>query len=732
MLMPSGTPAAIDEAERQQSVDLRWILNFLWRQWKVILSVMGAALIVGAAYLAIQTRLYTATTQILLDPRKEKAAGSEAILSDFNLDMASIESQMAIIRSTSLLRRVVEKERLVTHPEFGTPPKEETSVEAPGSNSEQIKAAEAAAALTRSVNRLRLAMTVARTGQAYVLSISVTSADRQLAARLANAIADAYVVDKLDARFEAAQRASAWLGDRLVDLRKQLRESEEAVARFRTEHGLQQGTANATLNQDQLSQLNARLVTVKAETAEKKARLDLLRNVESRGQNVQNVPDFGNSGLLATLKTQEADISRREADLVARYGDAHPLVVNIRAEKRDIQRAITNEARRISENIKNEYALAKSREETLEKTLRDVSGQTGADSQTAITLRELERTTAVNKSLFEEFLQRAKITQEQSTFEAREARIITPAVPPNSPSSPKKTQWILVAAVLGLLLGIGAAAAIESLNTGYNTPSQIEHTLGLPVLTTISSLAEKDLTINEKVYSIPLYIVARPLSRFSEALRSLRSGIQMTDVDSPPKVIQVTSTLPGEGKTSVVLSLAASAASSNLKVLVVDGDLRNPSASRFVGRNKEPGLVELLVGEIDIRNVIKMYEPGKFWMLCAGGKTQNPPDLLASERMRSLVKSFADMFDYVIIDTPPLGPVIDPVVISQIVDKVVYVVRWGSTPREIVGQSIQKLGGHKKIAGIVLNQVDDSHIRKYGKNAYAYYGTGYYKDYYSH
>jgi capsular exopolysaccharide synthesis family protein len=369
---------------------------------------------------------------------------------------------------------------------------------------------------------------------------------------------------------------------------------------------------------------------------------------------------------------------------------------------------------------------------SLEQSLREATGQTSIDDTTAIRLRELERTAAVNKSLFEDFLQRAKITQEQSTFEAHEARVISPALPPGVPSSPRKGMYMTLSLLIGLLFGVGGAVAKEMLNAGFTTPKQIEDVLGLPLLTSISRMEARDLTVDGKVVPIPHYPLVKPLSRYSEAIRALRSGIAMTDVDHPPKVIQLTSTAPGEGKTTIALSLAASAASSGLKVMLIDGDLRHPSASRMLNLHKETGLVDLLLGQVNVQDVVRFHDQAGYWVLAAGNKTQNPPDLLGSERMKSLVAGFKQTFDMIVIDTPPAGPVIDPVVVSQLSDKIVLIVRWASTARELVKQCVQQLSGHRKIAGVAFNHVNDRQAQKYGKYAYSYYyGARYYKNYYS-
>jgi capsular exopolysaccharide synthesis family protein len=622
---------------------------------------------------------------------------------------------------------VVERERLVSDPEFGSGGAPGPSIlatvrpagEAQSMSTEVLGATEA----------LKGAVSVA-TGPGYLLVISVTSTDPVRAARLSNAVADTYLVDKLDARFETAKRASSWLGDRLVELRNQLRASEEAVTEFRSQHGLYQSGSNVTLNQQQLSELNAKLVEARADAAQKKARVDLLSAIEAKGGDLQSLPDVSNGGALPSLRQQAATLSQQEADLLARYGAPHPLVVNIRAQQRDVERAIAAEARRLAASIKNEYQLAQTRVASLDRSLQDATGQTSADDATAIRLRELERTVVVNKSLFEDFLQRAKITQQESTFEPREARVISPALPPGAPSYPRKTQYITVCLVIGLFLGIGGALAKEMLNAGFTTPKQVEDILGLPLLSSVSHMRERDLRVDGKIVPIARYPIVKPLSRYSEAMRALRSGIQMTDVDHPPKVIQVTSTAPGEGKTTIALSLAALTAYSGHKVLFIDADLRHPSASRFLGLQEEPGLVELLLGQVTHNEVIRLHEKEGYWTLPAGGKTQNPPDLLGSDRMKSIVLSCKQAFDLVVIDTPPAGPVIDPAVVSQLCDTIVLVVRWAATAREVVKYTAQQLSAHKKIAGVVFNQVDDREAQTYSKHAY-YYGARYYKKYYS-
>jgi exopolysaccharide transport family protein len=742
------TADAADTGPAETQIDLREAVSFVWRQWKFISVIIGVVMLIGAVLLLRQVPLYTATSEILLDRPREKVAGNEAILADVNLDVAMVESQMAVIRSSVFLRRVVEKDHLYANPAPASaqpsPPPPASPVLAtvrslfPSSDaatppspadlgSEAIPANELGP-----IAALKSAITVSRVAQhGYVLGISVTNPNPVRAAQLANAVADAYLVDKLDTRFEAAKRAEAWLSDRLGELRNQLRDSEEAVARFRAEHGLVQQNGTS-LTQQQLSDLNAKLVDARSDVAQKKARVDLLNSILAKGGSVQSMPDVGNDAALAGLRQQASTLSAQEADLLARYGAAHPLVVNIRAQERDVERSIGAESGRVAAGIRNDYDLAQSRLAALEKSVQQATGQSSIDDATAIRLRELERTAAVNKSLFEDFLQRSKVTEEQSTFEVHDARVITPAMVPGFPSSPRTARFLAVTALVGVLFGLTGAFLREKLNASFTTPRQIEEVLALPLLSSVSHMKARDLTVADVVVPIYNYPVVKPLSRYAEAIRALRSGIQMADVDHPPKVIQLTSAVPSEGKTTIALSLAASAAISKLKVLFIDADLRHPTASKVLQSDKQSGLVDLLMGHVDEKEVVRYLEGPGYWTLAAGNHTQNPTDLLGSERMKSLVAGFKENFDLIIIDTPPVGPVTDPFVVSQFSDKIILVIRWGSTARELVRQCVDQLSGHRKVAGVVFNQVNDRQAQKYGKSAYNYYyGNRYYKGYYS-
>ena len=519
------------------------------------------------------------------------------------------------------------------------------------------------------------------------------------------------------------------MGDRLIELRHQLSDSEEAVAKFRKEHGLTRSGPTVALNDQQLADLNSKLVAARTDAAEKKARVDFIADLAAGKKTLDSLPDSlqSASSVMVALRGKLADASQREADLLSRYGRSYPAVVNVEAEKRDIERSIAAESQRMAQTVRSDYALAKARLDALEQSMREATGQGELGNDDAVRMHELERTAAVNKSLFEDFLQKAKITDEQATFQARDVRVIMPAQP-GAQSFPNSRRVLLMALCAGLGLGIGGAFAMEKLKAGFTTPREVEESLGVPVLASVRQMKKTQLAKDGKSVAVPFYQMHYPLSSFSESFRTLRSSILMSDVDQPPKVIHVTSARPGEGKTTIAMGVAISAAFAGLKVVLVDADLRRPGASRLLKLEQEQGLVDLLVGGAAVENVLRYHKDLKLMIIPAGSKSLTPSDVLGSERMKMLIGRLKETFDYVVLDTPPVGPVSDAVIVANIADKTVVVVQWAATPRELVETTLKQLSTHKRVAGVVFNSVNQDRAKKHGSGYY--YAKGY-ENYYS-
>lgn len=719
----------------ESAFDLSKILSFVTRRWKFIVSTAVLVAMLALVVVLSLTPRYTATTEVLLEAKKEGFFGRDTIAPELNLDTGSIDSQVAVILSIGLLRRVVEQFNLTADTEFGA--KKNSGLLASirglfvqpeaGRSDRDAATDQIPPDLLRTIIALRGALRVFRVGRTYVIEISVTSEDPEKAMRLTNGIADAYVVDRLEARYDAARRASTWLAERLEGLREQVRASEEAVAKFRQENNLtvsSEGTVAIT--EQQLSELSAKLITARSETAEKRAKYEQAQIVQDSGGNLQAIPDVVRSTVISDLRKQEAEVTRRVADLAARYSDAHPTVVNARAERRDIERNISAEVARIITNLRNDFNVALAREQSLQSSMNALTGQGGRDGTLGIRLRELERTATANRTLFEGFLSRAKIAQEQTAFEQREARVISPASRPISPSFPRKSLILVAALLAGAGLGLCGAIALELLNSGFSTSTEVENVLGRPILSSIPLLPDSERRFDGKVVTPSSYLVRKPLSRYAEQIRSVRVGVQMADVDNPAKVVLVTSSAPKEGKSTIASCLALSAAKAGQRVLLIDGDLRRPALSKQFGLDAHAGLVDYLTGATSLGSALVAAE--SLIVLPSGSRSQNPADLLGSDRMKQMVAELRSNFDYIVIDSPPICPVVDAKIVQYLADKVIYVVRWNATPREVVIDGLKKLGAERRLAGIAFNLVDEKKAARYGTRLYD--GASQYKSYY--
>ncbi|MCG5478990.1 GumC family protein [Sinorhizobium alkalisoli] len=682
--MQSSTDSAVARSD-PALLDVREIWDFLIRRWKLIgcIATLTFAVFVGASYLVPPS--YTAVAEILLDAPKDYIS-----VQDLNPDIRDnttyVESQIAFLRSASLLQKVVDSEKLAEDENIG------------GSALEWLKGA----------------LEVSRIGLADVIELTVTSHDPKQATALANAIAQAYVVDRIESRYEGAKKASTWLSERAAVLREELSRSEDAVQKFRMENNLL-ATRSGSLTEQQLSELNIALINARAESATKRSRFEQAEKLLQTGGDTQTIPDVLQSVVVTALRSQHALVTRKEADLLLRYGERHPEVMTAQAERRDVEEQIAAEIQRLIGNLKNELEAAEAREMALARALSSVSNQSEIEDQVGVRLRDLERIAAANKELFETFLARAKIAEEKSTLLNSGVRVITRAEVPNGPSFPNRPLFGALGLVFGVALGGAGALLRELFSSGFMAKRQVEEVLAVPVLASLPRMT--DWTGAGKAKAQPVaYLERKPLSRYSEAVRRLRLGIDGTaEAEVPPRLMLITSAMPNEGKTTLALSLAYSAAADGERVLVVDADLRISAATEFFGMREEVGLVDLLTLPVDCAKAIHLDERSGIHVLPAGARTLNPPALLASMRMRAVLEELRSAYDTVIIDAPPVGPAADASILGRHVDKTVFVVKWRETSREAVAEGIRHLGGRSKIAGIALTMVDEPKLPKYGR-----------------
>ena len=391
-------------------------------------------------------------------------------------------------------------------------------------------------------------------------------------------------------------------------------------------------------------------------------------------------------------------------------------MVALQDEKKNLDIKVEEEVKRIIRNLSNEVSVARARMKSLEESMHEFQGTANTQGQASVKLRELERDAQANRTLYETFQSRFKASEDKGQIQTADARVIQKAAVPNEPSFPNRPMLMGVSLMGSAFLGLLIAFVLERMDNGFRTGAEVERTLRLANLSVVPMLPREKHVADR--------IVQKPLSAFSESIRSLYSALQLSNVDRPPKVIVVTSSVPNEGKTSIAVSLGRLAAKSGQRVILIDGDLRHPSVGlQFSPRAPEAGLVEVLAGRRDLVHVLHRDPISPLEFVPVATPPANPADLLASQSMKRLVEVLRQHYDMIIIDAAPVLPISDTRLLVRLADKMVYVVKWDSTPREAVMSGVKMLRDvNADIAGVVLNQAD---MRRHALYGYGYTSYGY-------
>ena len=561
----SGAETLPSGAETLQS-----FLSFVRRQFAVILFVTLLALALGVIYVATARPSYTAQAQLLIDARKVQVFQQQSVLGDNPIDTAQVESQAEILKSENIASAVIKNLHLTNDPEF---------VGSGGgllgalfgavfSETESDKAASDFELLRSAIRSFQDRLTIKRIGLSYVIQISFWAYSAERAAEIANAVADAYITDQLEAKYQATRRASVWLQDRIKELRDQVSAAERAVVDFRTQNNIVStgGTDKRLLGEQQVAELTSQLVIARAHTAETKARLDriesvLLRPDSSAESFGSTVTDTLKNEVVTKLRTQYVELAARESEWSLKYGRDHLAVVNLRNQMREIRNSIFEELKRLGETYKSDYAIAKQREVGVQQELSQaVSGSQATDAK-SVTLRELQSTAQTYKTIYDNFLQRYMEAVQQQSFPITEARVISSASRPLKKSHPKILLDLAIACLGGIALGFGIGLLRDLSDRVFRSGEQVESLLKsdcialVPLVTAKATISESD-DLKAKLGPSNLkatahgqnetWTVARSLfSRSSEALRSLAlvSDLHGTIKSTKSKINTLTSSV---------------------------------------------------------------------------------------------------------------------------------------------------------------------------------------------
>jgi len=734
---PSAAPKAPD-----QTVDIFRLIAALRRR-KVLITGIVFLVTAFVALLVNQiTPLYRAEALIVVASDRTNVVKIEAVTQSLPPDYYTNETEAAVVASRSVIARVVDKLDLYNNPLYNPElqPVQSDIWSAIGSaivnlvggaDKEKaqkplypwigLPADEARSAMREYIIDLFLTqLTVVPSQRSRVLTVQYVSSDADMAARAANEVAQAYIVDQLSSRGRTTQKASAWLNDRVTELRNRVIESETKLEEFRRKSGVVEDRGTNVLREQQ-AKLNSELISARAKRAEAEARYSQAQSLV-RTNGVDTAAAVLESPLIQRLREQEALVVRKIGELQSELRDTHPKMVLAKSELVDLRKKIADEVNKLIINLRNELDISRVREQNLKNEADALQHQIEDQNSAEVTVHSLMSEVAANKQLYETVLARFKETNVvDEEMQTADARVISAATTPTQPFYPRKNLMIAVAFLVSLVIGIAISVFLEMLDRGFRDVSQIETLTGVPALGMVPLLRR-----GERKRTPPHQVAARrPGSAYGEAMRRLRTALLLSDAGSPPKIVMVCSSVPFEGKTSTAASLAILAARSGQRALLIDCDLRHPSAHKLFDASNDKGLTNYLAGQVDVAEVIEIDVDTGVHFICAGSHAPNPPDLLGSQQMRQLLKIMAHQYDLVVLDTPPLLAVSDALVLVRVVDKTIFLVRWEKTRRETALAGLKQLiDAGSDIAGAVMTQVDMRKQARYGEGAYGYYYYG--------
>ena len=718
------------------SFDLNIAIATFRRRFRLFSAVAVVVFAAVVLFTLQQTPKYTATAQVMLDVRKEQVTDMSAVLSGLPADSSVVDTEVEVLKSRSLASRVVKDLKLEQDPYFNP-----YLPNAKGATAwlSSIKKAAAPSATTdpvelqrqreRIVDNVLDGLKVRRAGLTYLISVDYTHTDPKRASELANAFANLYLTEQLEAKFDATAKANEWLDTRVAELRDQVAQADAAVQQYKIANNLL-SAEGATLTEQEISGLNQQLAASRAAQAETDARLAIARQQLARGSTGEDVGESLNSPVVQQLREQRAPQSAQVADQAGRYGDRHPDLLKARRELADIDGQIQAEIRRIISNLEAQAQVARQRTGSVAASVSQSKGTLAGNNRASIGLAELERKAQSVKTLYESLLARFKQTTAQDGIEQADARVVSPAKIPTRPSYPKPSLNLALGLVLALGAGVASIVLAEILMAGLFTEDEVERRLGLPYLGAVPSLGTTvDDAKTLKGMTPPDYLLAKPLSSFAESLRKLRASILFSKVGEPVKVIAVTSSLPGEGKTTTTFSLARTLATSGAKVIVVDCDLRQSAISQFLKEPAPVGLLEVLNGVSTLEQALIDDESGCH-ILPLAKSSYTPRDVLGSSAMHRLLQELRNRYEIVLLDTAPLLAIADTRILAPHADAVVMLVRWKKTPVKAVQSALALLQGTRAfIAGVALTQMDLKAQSRYGYGDSYYYYANYRKYY---
>jgi polysaccharide biosynthesis transport protein len=775
-------------------------ISFIRRRFRIIALSLLASAALGAGYLYVAQPIYIGRALLIVDaPKMQVYQGQSPQNAPVN--SATVDTQIQIIKSDDIALSVIKQLKLDQDAAFladsgGLLATIKARVMNFAQNAFGITSADAPGLLSTeslALANFRQRLTVTRVDMTYAIEIEFSSGSPFRAAKVANAIADAYGLNAVEAKYQITGEAAKWLQDRLAKLREQTTNAERAVVDYETENRIV-NTGGELLNEQQIAELNSQLIQARAAAAEAKARLDrvetVLKSNDTDPDAAGAVAETLHDDVINKMRAQYLQDERQADEWTARYGAQHQAVLNLRNDMKDLQQSIFQEVQRIANSYQSDYAIARSRENSIQGSLNQLISESQTAEKAEVTLHSLQSSAETDRALYDNFLQRYMESVQQQSSPLTESRLITHARPPLAKSWPRP-MLTMALALLGGAIFAGIFGMLRDMaDRVFRTTLQVcEHLQSdciavIPLVKGMSPPAvafqkakpgppmavaeqvKRNFAIAERALvarllgdgtdgiwrlfappqrrprrrrrmlrvekSVCWTVANAPCSRFSESIRAVKVAADNGRLDNESKAIGVTSALPNEGKSTIAISLATLIAQGGGRAILLDCDLRNPALTRLLAPDAKAGLLEVIAGQAEVEDVL-WREPrtGLAFLPCVvTSRLPHSSDILASEKIPQLIDQLRRSYDYVIMDLSPLAPVVDARVASRFVDSFLLVIEWGRTKIGVVQHALRSAPGvGDKSIGIVLNKANMKSFVRYAGEQETYYSNPYYGRY---
>jgi succinoglycan biosynthesis transport protein ExoP len=737
-------------ARESASLDLGRLWAAIKRRRRLVAGWTGAFLALAIVYLLLATPTFLATAQIIIDAESDAIMHKGDAPDAETIDTSLVDSQVEIIASDAIARSVIRSLNLSSDPEFVGPSSSAigrligwfTDGVAGMQSAFGIDQGPPPDAESRAVEVFDRNLTVRRTGLTYVITIGFSSQDPAKSERIANAVADAYLDSVLNAKYEATKRAGTWLENRLSDIRAQATEADRAVEVFKAANNIVD-TNRGLMNQQQLSELNTQYSIARAATAEAKAKLDRAEDIRKNALGVSTVSDAINDPVISRLRAQYLDLAAKESDLSTRLGPNHYSTIALRNHMQEIRKSVQDELNRISDGYQSDYRIAQERELAIGKSLRGLVTDSDASGLAQVKLKDLQSSADSTRALYNDFLQRYQVATQRQSFPIADARIVTKATEPLRKNSPKTLLVLAGGLVFGLMAGVGAAIAGDMLSDTFATPQDVEAFTGAPCLGVLPLIkSARTATLFRRsggATKMPIsrnapetYVLDAPFSRFAETIRNVKVSIDAlrTPGSDPCRIVGVTSSVPGEGKSTTAANIAQLVALTGKRTLLIDCDLSTRTLTYRLAPNANVGLLQALANMAPL-SALAIVDPRsrmEFLPCVSPGRILSRADLMASPSMSDLLAAARKSYDYVIVDLAPIVPVVDARAVAEFIDGFLMVIEWRATSRKVVAEALSVEGIRERVIGVALSKADTEqlkHLEEYrGRGFGAYYTEG--------